>query len=256
MMIGGRVTMSDVTIDRRGDVAVVRMGRGATNAIGRSLVADLARAIEDVRGDAGGVVLAGGAKFFSIGIDLPELLQLDRKALEAYWAAFNGVCLDLFTLPGPTACAIAGHAIAGGTILALMSDVRLIATGRKLMGLNEVKLGVSVPYLPALVLRQLVGDRAATELVYHGELVEPEKAHALGLVDRVLEPDALEAAAVSWVAEHAALPRPSFAAIKRVRVEDVRAKFERWGEEKTQEFLDCWFLDQTQALLKKAAEKF
>jgi enoyl-CoA hydratase/carnithine racemase len=256
MMGSGRVNMSEVTIDRRGDVVVVRMARGVTNAISRSLLSDLALAIDEVRRTASGLVLAGGSKFFSIGIDLPELLQLDRRALDAYWAAFNEVCLDLYTIPVPTACAIGGHAIAGGTILALMTDARFIASGWKLMGLNEVKLGVPVPCLPALVLPQIVGERKATEAVYRGELLAPEQARAIGLVDGVLEADELEAAAVAWVAELAALPRPAFAAIKRSRIEEVGARFARLGEEKTREFIDCWFLDQTQVLLKKAAEKF
>jgi enoyl-CoA hydratase/carnithine racemase len=255
-MVSGRVNMSEVTIDRRGDVVVVRMVRGVTNAISKSLVGELARAIEEARGSAGGLVLAGGSKFFSIGIDLPELLQLDRGALDAYWAALNKVCLGLYTLPVPTASAIGGHAIAGGTILALMTDARFIAAGRKMVGLNEVRLGVPVPYLPALVLPQIVGERKATEVMYRGELFEPEQARVMGLVDRVLDPDELEDAAVAWVAELAALPRPAFAAIKRSRTEEVGARFERSGVEKTQEFIDCWFLDRTQDLLQKAAEKF
>ena len=52
---------------------------------------------------------------------------------------------------------VAGHAVAGGCVLALATDLRLIAAGKKLIGLNEVTIGLPVPYLADLALRQLVG---------------------------------------------------------------------------------------------------
>lgn len=77
--------------------------------------------------------------------------------------------LALYTLPKPVVAAITGHAIAGGCILALCCDYRFISEGRKLMGLNEVKLGVPVPYLADRVLHALVGTRYAREIIESGE---------------------------------------------------------------------------------------
>ncbi len=63
-------------------------------------------------------------------------------------------------------------------------------------GFNEVALGIPVPYLADMILRQVVGDRAATDLLFSGKLIPVEKAHELGLVDKVLEEDLLEDEAI------------------------------------------------------------
>jgi len=156
----------------------------------------------------------------------------------------------------PTACAITGHAIAGGTILASSCDYRFLASGRKLMGLNEIKIGVPVPYLSDLMLRQIVGDRAATEMVYLGEFIEPDKALSIGLADEVLSYDKVENQALEKITEIASLPRQAFAAIKANRIEAIRLTYEKNYKVKNEIFLDCWFSSPAQKLLSKAAEKF
>ncbi|MCD6298770.1 MAG: enoyl-CoA hydratase/isomerase family protein, partial [Deltaproteobacteria bacterium] len=163
---------------------------------------------------------------------------------------------DILILPIPTACAITGHAIAGGTILALSCDYRFSAPGRKLMGLNEVKIGVPVPYLPDLMLRQVAGDRAATEMLYSGEYIDPDKAKKIGLLDEVLPQEDVENRAIEKITELASLPGPAFAAIKANRVEAVRMAYEKNYKAKHELFLDCWFSQPTQELLGKAAESF
>jgi len=248
--------MSNVSIESHGEVALVRMTRGATNAIGSGMVADLAAALDTVRAGSRGMVLAGGEKFFSIGLDLPELLGLDREAMAAFWGRFDDLVLALFTLPLPTAAAIRGHATAGGTILALACDDRLIASGRTLMGLNEVRIGLPVPYLPDLVLRQVVGDKAARILAYGGEFVAPEQAAAIALVDEVLPPADVEAVALRRVARLAESPRAAFAAIKAARVEAVSERFARNRQAKVTAMLDLWFDADTQRLLAEAGKRF
>jgi len=173
-----------------------------------------------------------------------------------FFYSFNQVALDMYTLPIPTACAITGHAIAGGTILASSCDYRFLASGRKLMGLNEIKLGVPVPYLSDLMLRQIVGDRAATEMIYQGEFIEPDKASKIGLVDEVLSQGKVENRALKKIAQLSALPGKAFAAIKANRVEAICLAYEKNYKVKNEIFLDCWFSQPVQELLIKAADKF
>ena len=124
------------------------------------------------------------------------------------------------------------------------------------MGLNEIKLGVPVPYLTDMMLRQIVGDRAATEIIYLGEFIEPEKALSIGLVDEVLSQDKVKSRAIEKITEIAALPGKAFAAIKANRVEEIRLAYEKNYQVKNETFLDCWFSQPVQELLSKAAEKF
>jgi enoyl-CoA hydratase/carnithine racemase len=149
-----------------------------------------------------------------------------------------------------------GHAIAGGCILALCCDYRLIAMGKKLIGLNEVKLGVPVPYLADCILRNLVGVRHARQIVELGEFYAPEDALQLGLVDQVLDPGALLPGAITKAALLGSSPGSAFALIKRNRTEPIEAQvFSHW-DKKQRDFLDCWYSEPTRQLLAQAAEKY
>ncbi|MBW2516768.1 MAG: enoyl-CoA hydratase/isomerase family protein, partial [Deltaproteobacteria bacterium] len=139
--------MPRVNLEAHEDIALLQLNSGVTNAISPELVDDLGKALIGIKDQFKGMVLAGGDKFFCIGLDLPGLLQLGRAEMMDFYVTLNRAVLDLYTLPIPTASAIGGHATAGGAILALSTDFRLIAAGRKFIGLNEVKLGVPVPAL-------------------------------------------------------------------------------------------------------------
>ena len=248
--------MSKVMIESRDNVAIMRLNNKVTNAINPDFINDISAALNKIKSEFQGMILAGGNKFFCIGFDLPELLKLDRTGMTQYFYKFNQVAFDIFTLPLPTACAITGHAIAGGNILALACDYRFMASGKMLIGLNEVKLGVPVPYLADLMLRQIVGDRSATDIVYRGEFMASSKAKQIGLIDEVLPQDGLENRALEKIAEIASLPQPAFSAIKANRVEAIRLRYEENYKSKNEIFLDCWFSPSVQDLLTEAAEKF
>jgi enoyl-CoA hydratase/carnithine racemase len=248
--------MPKVILEAHDTVAVLRLNNGVTNAISPELLDDLSDAVKRIKSEFKGMVLAGGEKFFCIGLDLPGLLQLGRSAMVEFYFKFMQVALDLYKLPIPTACALNGHATAGGTIFALCSDFRFASSGRKFIGLNEVKIGVPVPYLADLILRQVVGDRYATEMMFKGEFVEPDKAQEIGLVDAVFSPEDLEEKAVAKIAELTALPPNGLTLIKKNRVETVRSQYEDVRSIEADLFLDCWFNPSVQELLKEAAKKF
>lgn len=248
--------MSTVVLEERGPVAVVRLANGVTNAIGTRLVQDLAAAVDRVRAEFRGMVLAGNAKFFSIGLNLPELVRLEPEAMAAFWTRFEDLVLAIYTLPMPTACAICGHAPAGGTILALACDFRFAAAGRKLMGLNEIQIGLAVPFIADRMLRQIAGDAACRRLEYSGELLACEEAHALGLVDEIVAEEAVEGLAVERIAALAARPAGAFALTKRHRVRNLPEEFSLVRAELGRDFMARWFSPDAQALMAAAAAKY
>mgnify|MGYP001811955443 CR=1 FL=1 len=248
--------MSTIRIESHENVAVLRLDNGVTNAISQELVDELSAALATIRSDGRGLVLAGGDKFFSIGLDLPRLLQLSREQMERFWQRFDQVLLDLYTFPAPTAAAINGHAVAGGTILALTADCRFISDGRNLMGLNEANIGVPVPYLADLLLRQLVDENAANEIVFGGELIAPEKARAIGLVNDILPEEALENHAIESVRAVSVKPRHAIRQIMENRTERVNRRFERNRDVKRAAMMDIWFRPEVQQMLNEAAKKF
>jgi enoyl-CoA hydratase/carnithine racemase len=251
--------MGLISTERRGNVCVVWLDRNITNAINMRCVAELSAMIQQLGNDpqVGAVVLSSSsANFFSIGFDIPELYHQSREEFGAFYRAVNQMCLDLYALPKPTVAAITGHAIAGGCILTLCCDYRFIASGRKLIGLNEVKLGVPVPYPADRMLRELVGMRPAREIMEAGEFYEPERALALGLVDRVLTLERLVDEAVEMAAELGSLPGAAYAMIKANRVESIVVEVQAHGAEKERAFIELWYSDETRKLLREAIKKF
>ena len=248
--------MSMVLVEHQGNVAVFTLNNGVTNAIGPALVNELSGNLHEIRSHTSGMVLCGGEKFFSIGFDLPVLITMNRPEMSDFFYQFNQLTLDLYTVPFPSACAVAGHAIAGGNIFALTSDYRVAVFEPKKIGVNEIRLGLPVPYLPDMILRQIVGDRAATRMLYTGEFLSLADAASIGLIDEMFPAERLRKAAIEKVAGLAALDKKAFSAIKMNRVETIKESYERNGRAKNEFFLDCWFSESTQKILKATSEKF
>jgi len=101
-----------------------------------------------------------------------------------------------------------------------------------------------------------VGDRTARDLQYKGDLIHPETAKSVGLVDDIGPAEKIEALALEAIGTLADKPQGAFGLIKRYRTETVVRLFESRRKEKKEEMLACWFQPTVQELLKKAAEKF
>lgn len=249
--------MSTVKIEQYDAVALVRLNNGVTNAVNPVLVADLDKALDEVQ-QAGykALLLAGGPKFFSIGLDLPALLQLKRDDMAQFWYDFDTIIARLYAWPTPTLCAYQGHATAAGSILASACDFRLAAAGRPLFGFNELVIGLSVPLLTQLMLVQIIGSQKAAELMFSGRFVKPEEALTLGIVDGVFAPEELEARALEKLVALSALPTMGFKATKYYKTKFVLEQYEANRDMAAKAFLDCWFNSEVQSILTEAAKKF
>ena len=251
--------MDTITLEQQNDVTILRLNRGAKNPINLEMVDDLTETLRSLihSPKTRSLILTSASdKFFSIGFDLPQLLDLPRVEFESFYRAFNLLCLDLFTFPKPTIAAINGHAVAGGYILALCCDYRLIAEGHKMTGLNEVQLGVPVPYLTDCTLRNLVGVFQAREILELGKYYPPDEALHKGMVDQVVPDDQLLTLALQQAKTLADLPEIAFSAIKTSRVEPVITQILANQEGKNHQFIDCWYSEIARGKLREAAQKF
>src|SRR5512143_3007343 len=197
--------MGGVTVERHGRVAVLRLDKPRGNAIDEPLVEALARAASEVAADDGvrGVLLASGhPKLFCPGLDLFALAEYDRASMKRFMESFAVAVWGLYGLPKPVVAAVSGAAVAGGCILALTADHRVLKRGAP-MGLNEVKVGVPLPWSVTLLLRASVPAPALGRIALLGRNFSDEEAVAVGLAHEVCEPERFEATCLERLAEFA-----------------------------------------------------
>jgi enoyl-CoA hydratase/carnithine racemase len=251
--------MGMIIVDQTDDVVMLKLNRSVTNPINLDLVTQLKEHISHVRqipAIRAVVLTSTSEKFFSIGFDIPQLIALGEAGFQQFYHAYNELCLELFTMPKPTIAALPGHAIAGGYILALCCDRRIIGEGRKLVGLNEVKLGVPVPYVADCILRSIAGGRRARDIMETGDFFPPEQAIALGMVDEVVDASVVIDEAINKARIMGSLPETAFSVIKENRLEPIEAEIRARLREKEDLFLHCWFSKTARSRLEAAVDKF
>jgi enoyl-CoA hydratase/carnithine racemase len=248
--------MALVKVSLHQKVALAQLDNGVTNAVNRQLISELTALLNRAKEDFSALVLTGNEKFFSIGLELPTVMAFDRPQLSAFFYAFQDMTHKLAKLPIPTVAAITGHAVAGGQIIALCCDMRVARSDKAKLGLNESQLGVPVPYLADLLLKNIVGPQAARRLVYEGSLLEIEKALDLGLIDDICPLESVLKHALEKASQLAEVPAQAFAAIKASQLEDIETQYLSKVKARTEQFLDIWFSPEAQQRLASAIKNF
>lgn len=237
------------TFRHTGTIHEIRLARPPVNALDPALVRALREAIAQAQRDgAHGIVLSGREGLFSAGLDVPALLPMDRDALRAFWDDFFGLCADLACSPIPVVAAITGHAPAGGAVLAIMCDYRVMADGAFRIGLNETQVGLAVPGTIQGAMRRLVGAYRAERLMVAGTMLESAEAKAIGFVDELVATDLVVPRAIAWLGELLALPPVAMRETRKIARADLVANFES-GEFRVDDILDVWFAPEAQAVL-------
>ncbi len=251
--------MKHIEVTSSEGVAVVKLSRGTTNAINLDLIRDLSDYLKVAGEDtkiSGLVLTSANEKFFSIGFDIPGLINLEEKDFSEFYRAFNRLCVDMYTFPKPVIAAITGHAVAGGCILTICCDYRYISEGKKLMGLNEIKLGVPLPYPADRILRQVVDDHSVRKILDTGDFFPPEETLKMGLVDEVMPLQQVLPTSVGKIKSIVSFSLEAFRMIKQNRTEKVAAQIQAELTEKEKIFIDLWYTPETREKLKAALAKF
>lgn len=197
-------------------VAVVSLDRPPANAMNFAMV----RSLRDVlvrlaEPDVRAVLLRGGDRFFSAGLDLVEIGGFGEEEAREFSAVFDAAMMGWFSLEIPVVAALGGHAIAGGLVLAAMADFRLGAEGPGKVGLTEILVGVPFPASALVPVSVAFPAGLLPELLYRGTTWPMAEAAALGLVHRLVPPEALDEAAMALARELGGRTRAGFSGTKR-----------------------------------------
>ena len=233
-----------------GPVRELRLDRPPVNALAPELVTALAEAVRAAPEEgAAALVLSGAPGMFSAGLDVPYLLTLDRDGIAAAWAGFYDLLRALADSPVPIAAAITGHSPAGGAVLAIFCDRRVMAEGRFAIGLNEVQVGIPLPPALLAALVRVVGQRTAERLAVAGEMVRAEEALRLGLVDELAQTGEVVERALGWCRALLELPRGPMLTTRARARGDLTALMRGDDRIEVEWLVDDWFSDKTQAAL-------
>lgn len=234
----------------------LQLDRAPVNALNPALTQALTEAVSQAQAEARALVISGRPGMFSAGLDVPELLQLDHEGMRAYFRSFFGLLETVARSDIPVAAAITGHAPAGGAVVSLFCDHRVMSQGEFVFGLNETQVGLPVPEVIQYALIRLVGRHRAEQQIVSGALVSPEQAMDRGMVDALAEdPEATVKAAVDWCKHLLALPRVAMLSNRAMLRSDLAVRFDELGESHVNAFVDGWFNPETQAVMHALVEK-
>jgi Delta3-Delta2-enoyl-CoA isomerase len=233
-------------------ITEIQLARPPVNALNLDLLRALQAALADaVRDGARGIVVSGTQGMFSAGVDVPELMTKDRAGVREFWRDFFRASAALAHSPVPVVAAITGHSPAGGAVLSLFCDYRVMAQGPYRIGLNEVQVGLVAPDCIQMALRRIVGAYRAERLLVAGSLIDAEQALAIGFVDELVNVDQVVTRSLHWLHETLALPAHAMLATRKIARADLISTYADVDALPIDTFVDAFFHDETQATLKQ-----
>lgn len=226
---------------------VLVAGRG--NALGPKLLAEIERAFDPGLHEPGPVVLAGRGRSFCTGLDLVAGWEFDRGRMRDLMERFHRALRSVLLWPAPVVAEIQGHALAGGALLSLCADRRVMVHGDARFGVHGVQLGVVYPQIAVEVLRWRLPRGLVEQVLYAGQILPGHEALDSGLVDELADPDDLARCASEAARRLAAPP-----GLKPALVEPVAARVRDIDPAGMESWLDRWFEPETRDRVGAARE--
>jgi enoyl-CoA hydratase/carnithine racemase len=179
----------NIQVAREGSACVITIHRpDKRNALSLRTMDEIADAARAAAQDAAvrAIVLTGGAQFFSSGADLNEALQV-KSVMDgdAFFGRANRLCALLESTDKPVLAAIEGFCITGGLELAMACDIRVGAAGSS-YAITSARIGTVAGFGGTQRLPRLVGPGNAMDMLFSAEPIDAERAHRIGLIERLV----------------------------------------------------------------------
>jgi enoyl-CoA hydratase len=175
-------------------VAVLTLCNGKANAISPDVIASLNRALDCAEQDAAIVVITGQAGMLSGGYDLKVMTSSPQNAI-ALVTQGSTLARRMLSHPCPVIVACSGHAVAKGAFLLLCADYRVGVDGPFTIGLNEVRIGMTMHHVGIALARDRLEKSAFQRSVINAEMFNPQSARDAGFLDEVVAAEDLMSAA-------------------------------------------------------------
>jgi enoyl-CoA hydratase/carnithine racemase len=229
-----------VQIELVDGVSTIRFDHPPVNALDLDLLDDV---IATMRGLDGPVVITGAGRCFSAGVDLPAIVEGGAEYTDRFLTSLSAAFLAVFDHPAPVVAAINGHAIAGGCVLAMAADIRLMSAGT--IGLTELAVGAMFPMAALEICRYAMGP-SVNPATLQAQTIDVASAAAFGWVDEVVTDEELLPRSQALARELATFSPAAYAMTKAQLHRPVRGAIDAGAE--TDEIVRAsWMSEETHA---------
>lgn len=230
----------------------ILLDRGKSNAMHYEMIVELADAIEEAKNNPAveGLILSGKENFFTSGLDLITLFQYDEIQMRSFWTSFIDLLHRMVAFPKPMVSAITGHSPAGGCVMAICCDYRIMAEGDFIIGLNEVPVGIIVPESIFYMYSFWIGKGLAYRSLLEGKLFKPAEALEIGLVDEIVAFNRIQNAAMRKIKSLTQFEKNAWTTSKLNFRKELISELQKDQTQTINQVLDQWWRPSTRAILK------
>ncbi|XP_068764280.1 enoyl-CoA delta isomerase 1, mitochondrial [Struthio camelus] len=262
LLLAQRRTFSNdkvlVELDEGSGIATMKFKSPPVNSLSLDFLTEFCISLEKLENDRGcrGVIFTSAIpKIFSSGLDITEMCGKSTEHYGEFWRAVQETWLRLYGSSMVTVAAINGSSPAGGCLLALSCDYRIMAENPKFsIGLNEAQLGIVAPFWFKDTFVNVVGHRVAERSLQLGCLHSAPEAHRIGLVDELVPEEKLRDKAAAVVAQWLALPDHARQLTKSMMRKSVLDRLVAHREEDIQNFISFITKESIQKSLRMYME--
>jgi 3,2-trans-enoyl-CoA isomerase len=244
--------MNTIKVTIKDHLSIITLDRGKSNALNREMITELSDILNNISADPNiaGVIITGKEHFFSAGLDLIELYNYTAAEAESFWHLFLNFIANITAFKKPLVAAVNGHSPAGGCVIALACDYRIMAEGKYIIGLNEVPVGIIVPNSIFNLYAFWLGTANASRSLLEGKLFSPDEALKIGLVDELANPASILTAAERKIRKYMGMERTTWEQSKLSIRQDLIKVTSADQSEALAIMLEQWWSPTTRNILK------
>jgi enoyl-CoA hydratase/carnithine racemase len=244
--------MNTISVSIKDRLAIITLNRGKSNALNGEMITELGDMLKNIAAEPaiGGAIITGKENFFSAGLDLIELYNYSEAESALFWKQFFEFTATITAFKKPLVAAINGHSPAGGCIIALACDYRIMSEGQFIIGLNEVPVGIIVPNSIFNLFAFWIGQAQAARSLLEGKLFTPTEALQTGLVDEVVNPAGILTAAERRARKYMSMEGNTWAQSKLHIRKDLIESLNTDQETELAAMLKQWWSPATRSILK------
>ncbi|CAH1398190.1 unnamed protein product [Nezara viridula] len=242
----------NVKINEDTGVVIMELNKPPVNSLNYELLEAMHRTLVKLENErcSGMILTSSSPNTFSAGLDLLEMYKPTVDKARKFWGMLQNTWIKLYSAPYPTVAAINGHSPAGGCLLAMSCEYRIMVPKKKI-GLNETQLGIVAPQWFQDCMKNIIGSRQAEKALIAGTLFSSEEAAKIGLIDELAtDKEDLMKKAHDFMDEQLGLPPLARSTVKIGFRKDTLNRLINSREVDTKYFIDFIFQPKVQESLE------